>query len=346
MRKVLLIVNLLLFSVPVVWSQTELTSGLIANPGFEEGTIDWQLDVNGSTLANFSISSNSAVGSSAAKVEVIKGEETHLVILKNSLSSNISNYAGKNLIVSVKVKVMQIIDGNNIILRVNFFDGTGNVMSNKYVQTQFWNNSFSKGKFVTLSQYQIVPQNAEKIQIELWCGREANTYYFDDIKVIDNSSVEENNLEVSEHNVLNVVMASGGRSVFNTREIQKITFSEGELILLDSNGTSHFFDVSDILSLNFRKYPVLTALSRLTHSPEEDLILYPNPAADRLYFSGEFVNKDEFHVEILTLDGKILLTKENISNEKSISISGISSGVYICRIFSREKVSSSIFMKK
>ena len=155
-----------------------------------------------------------------------------------------------------------------------------------------------------------------------------------------------NDPEVPEHSVLNVVMASGGRSVFNTREVQKLTFSGGELNLFDSEGALHSFAVSDILSLNFRKYPLLTALSLKTHSPEVDLILYPNPATDKLYFRGEFVNKDEFRVEILTLDGKILLTNKLVSYEKSISISGIASGVYICRIFTREIVRSSIFMKK
>jgi len=148
------------------------------------------------------------------------------------------------------------------------------------------------------------------------------------------------------NSVLNVVMDEGGRSVFYTEEVNKLTFAGGELKLFDTEGTSHSFDIGDILSLNFRNYPILTSLPAIVHAKEEKTSLYPNPATDRLYFKSTLVENDEIRVEILTLDGKILISKNTNPYELSISVSGLSPGMYICRISSRNKLSSSKFIKK
>ena len=148
------------------------------------------------------------------------------------------------------------------------------------------------------------------------------------------------------NSVLNIVTDEGGRSVFYTEEVNKLTFTVGELNVFDSKGTSHTFDIGDILSLNFRNYPILTSLPAIVHAKEEKTSLYPNPATDRLYFKSTFVENDEVRVEILTLDGKILISKNTNAYELSISVSGLSPGMYICRISSRKELSSSKFIKK
>lgn len=152
--------------------------------------------------------------------------------------------------------------------------------------------------------------------------------------------------KVTGNSVLNIVTVWGGRSVFNTGDVKKVSFSGGDLILLDSKQTSHSFNIDAILSLNFRNYPILTSISSIVQTTEEKTILYPNPATDRLYFKTRLAENDIFRVDVLTLNGKTLISKKTNAYQKSISVSGLSPGIYICKIYSRNIVRSSKFIKQ
>ena len=73
--------------------------------------------------------------------------------------------------------------------------------------------------------------------------------------------------------VLNVVEAWGGRSAYNTGEVNKLTFSGGELQVFDTRGATHSYVLNDVLSLNFRNYPILTSIPSIVHSEKHKRML-------------------------------------------------------------------------
>lgn len=148
------------------------------------------------------------------------------------------------------------------------------------------------------------------------------------------------------NSVLNVVSTRDGRAVFNTGDVKKITFSGAELMLLDSEETTHSFDISELLSLNFRNYPVLTSAPSILTTNDERTRLYPNPASEVLFIDPRLPEQSVTRVEVLSLNGRILISGEITNNNRSINVSELSPGIYICRIFTRNMVSSSKFIKQ
>lgn len=146
--------------------------------------------------------------------------------------------------------------------------------------------------------------------------------------------------------VLNVVMEQGGRTVFFTGEVQKLTFSGGNLIIHESTGNTQFYDMDWIQSLNFRNYPVLTSVRSIVHSPGLAITLYPNPAGDMLFFRGYLAGQEDVRVEVLSLNGRVLLSERLSGTWGNISLINLEPGLYICRIHSANEVSSSKFLKR
>jgi hypothetical protein len=67
-----------------------------------------------------------------------------------------------------------------------------------------------------------------------------------------------------------------------------------------------------------------------------NILLYPNPAVNKLYIKNN--NNRNFYIEILNINGQIVLSSE----KDIIDISGLKSGVYLARI----KVDSNIFISR
>ncbi len=63
-----------------------------------------------------------------------------------------------------------------------------------------------------------------------------------------------------------------------------------------------------------------------------DIKFYPNPALDYLYISGGINMPNEFQVEILSLEGKVVLSHKIYNSEAKLDLSGLNSGIYIIQL--------------
>lgn len=111
-----------------------------------------------------------------------------------------------------------------------------------------------------------------------------------------------------------------------------------------ADGTSSSYSISGIRKLDFAGISTDIQISQQIGKSEEGTKLYPNPVIDQLYIKKTLVEECEVLVEILDLQGKILL-KETISAMNGINVSGLQKGMYICRLYTCEKVENIKFLK-
>lgn len=67
-----------------------------------------------------------------------------------------------------------------------------------------------------------------------------------------------------------------------------------------------------------------------------EILIYPNPAHDILYFSSEEENKESYSLRVSDITGKVLI--EMNSNERQINISTLASGLYTLQLRSSEGI--------
>ena len=91
------------------------------------------------------------------------------------------------------------------------------------------------------------------------------------------------------------------------------------------------------------KLGVITLIStplRIETPISKEIVIYPNPAKDFLYFNGLPYNQ---RIEIINLEGKVI--KSEIISNNSVNINSLQSGVYIVK-FNNQINSSKLFIKK
>lgn len=87
-------------------------------------------------------------------------------------------------------------------------------------------------------------------------------------------------------------------------------------------------------------FPMILPVADLSGNGHEDNIkIYPNPTSDILNIKSETIPE---RVEVFTIDGALVLTKEGSDN---INITNISSGLFFIKIFHNGKVSIRSFIK-
>jgi hypothetical protein len=76
---------------------------------------------------------------------------------------------------------------------------------------------------------------------------------------------------------------------------------------------------------------------------EEQILFYPNPVTDYLFFASDVVNKN-VDVQIIDMQGKVIVNKSNVLEDK-IDLSGVVNGIYFLKIFNKNKLQSHRFIK-
>ena len=112
-----------------------------------------------------------------------------------------------------------------------------------------------------------------------------------------------------------------------------------------TDGSSGSYSISGIRKLEFTGISTDIQIPPQIGESEEGTKLYPNPVIDQLYIKNTSVEECEVLVEILDLQGKILL-KETISSMNGINVSELRKGMYICRVYSYDKTKNIKFLKQ
>jgi len=141
----------------------------------------------------------------------------------------------------------------------------------------------------------------------------------------------------------------GYQTAFAISNINKITFSEGNVIINKIDKTENNFDLINIRYINFIDLDTATTISYLISEKSTLLMLYPNPAQDLININLTAPNSQTTRIEILSLSGNVIyveqLKQTNGINTYQLYVSMLPKGIYLCRIKTEKSVITTKFLK-
>jgi len=131
----------------------------------------------------------------------------------------------------------------------------------------------------------------------------------------------------------------GTQSSYPVSNIQKLTFSNGNLLLTNLTGANGIFPLSENRYINFTN---LNLGSNIQELVKNSFYVYPNPTATILNIVNDDVTQIISHLEIISLEGRVLL--KQITSQ--VDVASLPRGTYFCRINSNEKTQTIKFLKQ
>jgi hypothetical protein len=139
---------------------------------------------------------------------------------------------------------------------------------------------------------------------------------------------------------------SGTKTPFAIRDIQKLNFSGGNLIISNLNDNPASFAFANIRYVNFTDLP--TGVDPSEKQKPEFLLLFPNPVRDILTVNYKSSGKS-LQIEVMTPDGKTVYRKmihmQSGINQADMNVSSLPDGLYLCRIVDGKTVLVNKFFK-
>ena len=138
--------------------------------------------------------------------------------------------------------------------------------------------------------------------------------------------------------------STGSQTSYPVADIQKLTFDNGNMLVTSNGSASGSFALSGLRYVSF-------ADSNLgTTNPEmatNKFYAYPNPASHVLNISGSSKMQRVSHIEILSLEGRVLLQQKPTNEKAQVNISALPQGMYLCKITNQSNQSQTIkFLKQ
>jgi len=156
------------------------------------------------------------------------------------------------------------------------------------------------------------------------------------------------NRSIQAQSTLYVKEHSGTQTPYALSSIRKLTFPTGNMTVNKNAGSPTTYALSDIRYLNFTD--LTTGVLETDKAESSYIMLYPNPVNDQLQISYETQKTGNIQIEIVDLQGKVLLQQsincQNGTNQAIIPVSQLAKGIYLCRLQSNDKVENIKFIKK
>jgi hypothetical protein len=137
---------------------------------------------------------------------------------------------------------------------------------------------------------------------------------------------------------------TGAQTSFLVADIQKLTFSNGDLVVTNTSGANNSFALSDLRYLNFADLTLGTE-EQLLASPS--FYAYPNPVSHILYLAGTDPLQQINKIEIISLEGRLLLQQnQNRNSTPQVAVSSLPQGLYLCKVTSDTSSQTIKFIKQ
>lgn len=137
---------------------------------------------------------------------------------------------------------------------------------------------------------------------------------------------------------------TGTQTAYAISNIQKLMFSNGNLLVTPLSGNIGSHALTGVRYLNFID---LTLNTTNPATVKESYYVYPNPVKEVLHV---FINTDALlisDVSIISLEERILLQQQNInSSETRIDVASLPRGIYLCRISNENTTQIVKFLKQ
>lgn len=142
------------------------------------------------------------------------------------------------------------------------------------------------------------------------------------------------------------VKESGGTQTAHTlHNIQKMSFSSGNLTVTKTDKSSGVYALSDLRYLNFSD--ISKGLQEDLSVQNQLLKVYPNPIGDILNIDLTGMPATEGTLSILNFEGKTVLSRQ-VNNEGilSLNISSLPTGFYLCQYASITEIKTVKIIKQ
>ena len=135
----------------------------------------------------------------------------------------------------------------------------------------------------------------------------------------------------------------GTPSAYAVANIEKLTFSNGNMLVTNTTGSNGTFALADNRYLNFTDTTLGTTSDALAN---HRFYVYPNPASTVLNINTQDPSQIISHLEIISLDGRLLMEQNPLStNVAEIVTASLPKGLYYCRITSNNQTQTIKFLK-
>jgi len=132
---------------------------------------------------------------------------------------------------------------------------------------------------------------------------------------------------------------AGAQAAYPVANIQKLTFSGGNLLVTNSTGGNGTFALSGNRYINFTDLTLGNTSNELV---KNSFYVYPNPTSTILSVVNDDLSQTITRLEIISLEERVL--KEQISPQ--VSLESLPQGMYFCRITSNRQTQTIKFLKQ
>ena len=127
-----------------------------------------------------------------------------------------------------------------------------------------------------------------------------------------------------------VKQSSGTQTAYALSNIQKMTFSSGNVTVQKTDNTTGVYALSGLKYLSFQDFT--TGINEPQMAAGNTLLTYPNPVADLLTIDLTGTKNGEGRISILNLEGKVMQTQKTSGMSiVTLNLSQLPQGVYLCR---------------
>lgn len=135
--------------------------------------------------------------------------------------------------------------------------------------------------------------------------------------------------------VMIVNALSGEKTTINMKTVHSISFENKQVKIVKKDATQFSYPFSTIKYIDFGLVD-FTSVKEVKSTSNIQLLITPNPVLDNLNLLVENSRNETVNVQILDLQGRVLL-QQNMTffsgqNKNSISVSSLQSGLYLCRL--------------
>ena len=132
---------------------------------------------------------------------------------------------------------------------------------------------------------------------------------------------------------------TGAQNAYAIANIKNLTFSNGNLVVTNTNQANGTFVLSGLRYLNFTDLTLAITSNELT---KNSFYVYPNPVTTVLNITNEDPTQILSHLEIISLEGRVVLAQ----NTPQVSVAALPQGLYFCKITSNNQTQTIKFLKQ
>ena len=136
---------------------------------------------------------------------------------------------------------------------------------------------------------------------------------------------------------------AGSQTTYPVADIQKLTFENGNMLVTNNTVASGTFALSELRYVSFTDFNLGTTNPELATNK---FYAYPNPASQMLNVSGSNAMQRVSQIEILSLEGRLLMQQKPTNDVPQVDVSVLPQGMYLCKITNGSQQQTIKFLKQ